>query len=144
MTVSWLGLGWFRDGAQGAFTPFLQCRWYGDTGNITCYSNHTTTETLSLPWVAGEDEITVNGSFPRRSFTYHSGDWQLVGFEGPRGLNRSTSAGQREARLPVFLLPPVSHTLFSEVFHGGYISPLLRLTSIRGVYGPLLAVPART
>lgn len=54
--------------------------------------------TPNLPRVAGEDEITVNGSLPRRPFTYR-GREPTAGwvFEGPRALTRSTSAGQKEA-----------------------------------------------
>lgn len=66
-------------------------------------------DTLYLPRVTEEDEITVNSSFPHPPFIYHSRDYQLVGYEG--SLNYSSSAGQRLGCLPAVIHE--SHSLLS-------------------------------
>ena len=77
--------------------------------------------------------MTVNSNFPHHPFACHSRDWQLVGSKGQRGLNRSSSAGQKEVCLLFFCWRPKSRTLLSfwstPGAHGGSISPLVRLTS---------------
>lgn len=82
-----------------------------------------------------EETDTTYGvtNFPHRPIACHSRDWQLVGSKGPRGLNRSSSAGQKEVCLLFFCWRPKSRTLLSfwstPGAHGGSISPLVRLTS---------------
>lgn len=115
ITVWLLGLGWYREMTQREFTGCIQLQ------PSHCWVHMDSPLSCKRRWIYCKWQL----------FAYHSRDWQLVGLES------CSWAGQKEACLPVFLLLSMSHTLFSlwstPGAHGGYISSLLSITSMRAV-----------